>query len=259
MNERNAAIGKLYGVGVGPGDSELLTMKAVRLLQAADLVAVPDIGHGRLTAHGIIESYIEGKELLVCSTPMVRDRAAADASYDRIAEQVCERLACGKTVVYATLGDPTVYSTYVRIHQRVVARGFDAEIVPGVTSFCAVAARLGTALCEGPERLVIVPTPTALGFADLSDGPDGASEPPTSTVYMKVGRDMERLVAFLRAQGNLDRASAVANCGLADEAVYESLDDAEGERAYFSTVVVPSARSCSAAASMQAKAFNVRG
>ena len=119
MDVCNKMVGKLYGIGVGPGDSELLTVKAVRLLQEADVIAVPDIGHGRQTAQGIIELYIEEKELLNCSTPMVRDRAAADASYDRIADQVCERLAAGKTVAYATLGDPTVYSTYVRIHQRI--------------------------------------------------------------------------------------------------------------------------------------------
>lgn len=236
MDVCNKMVGKLYGIGVGPGDSELLTVKAVRLLQEADVIAVPDIGHGRQTAQGIIELYIEEKELLNCSTPMVRDRAAADASYDRIADQVCERLAAGKTVAYATLGDPTVYSTYVRIHQRVVARGFEAEIVPGVTSFCAVAARLGMALCEGAERLTIVPTSTTLGAKGLP------SDLPTSTVYMKVGRDMGRLSAFLRERGEFDRAAAVANCGLLDEVVYENLSEAEGECAYFSTVIVPCER-----------------
>ena len=141
--------GKLYGVGVGPGDPELLTKKAERVLREADVVAVPDKGAGEKTALNIVADIVGGKELLYCPTPMVRDRAVLDGCYEKIADDICALLDAGKVVAFITLGDPTVYSTYIYVHKKVLARGYAAELVPGVPSFCAVAARLNTSLCEG--------------------------------------------------------------------------------------------------------------
>ena len=105
--------GTLYGLGVGPGDPELLTLKAVRILKEADVIAVPDKGSGEKTALHIVEAYIQGKPLLPCATPMVRDQQVLDAAHHRIADSICALLEEGKTVAFITLGDPTVYSTYM--------------------------------------------------------------------------------------------------------------------------------------------------
>ena len=149
--------GKLFGVSVGPGDPELLTLKAVRVIREADVVAVPNIGHKRQTAYDIARDLLEGKQLLDCSTPMRGGHAVAEEAYRVIADRVCAVLDEGKTVAYLTLGDATVYSTYTYVHAIVQSRGYEAEIIPGVTSFCAAAAKLGIPLCEGPERLLIAP------------------------------------------------------------------------------------------------------
>ena len=88
--------GKLFGVSVGPGDPELLTLKAVRLIEEADVVAVPNIGHKRQTAYTIAEEYLKGKELLDCSTPMTKDRSIVLAAYDKIADDLCAVLDAGR-------------------------------------------------------------------------------------------------------------------------------------------------------------------
>ena len=221
--------GKLYGVGVGPGDPELVTRKAARILRQADVVAVPDKGKGEKTALHIVEDLVEGKELLFCPTPMVRDREKLEACYEQITGDLCALLDAGKTVAFITLGDPTVYSTYLYVHKRVLSRGYDAELIPGVPSFCAVAARLNTSLCEGAERLLIVPA---------SYPAEDCLDIRANKVFMKAGRALGELRDLLEQRGQLDRAALVANCGMEGEVVCPSLAELEGETGYFSVVLV---------------------
>lgn len=204
--------GILYGVGVGPGDPELITRKAQRIIAQAAVLAVPDKGSGEKTALTIAGELAEGKEILLCDAPMVRDEAALDAAYEANADRVCALLDGGKDVAFLTLGDPTVYSTYLYLHRKVVARGYEAEIIPGVPSFCAVAARLGAALCEKSERLLIVPA----SHKDVDDCLDVDA----NLVFMKAGREIGALKEKLAEKGLLERASMVANCGMEGEAVY---------------------------------------
>lgn len=224
--------GVLHGVSVGPGDPELLTLKAVRVIKEADVVAVPDIGHKRRTAYSICEEHLGGKELLDCSTPMTHDRSVAQAAYERVADGICALLDEGKSVAYLCLGDIGVYSTYAYVHDIVVARGYEARIVPGVTSFSASAARLGTALCLGSERLVVAPA----AASDIDDVLDMRA----TKVFMKSGKALGELQEKLAARGELERASMVANCGLPDERVYERFADVDGASDYFSVVIVKS-------------------
>ena len=222
--------GILYGVGVGPGDPELLTLKSARLLREADVIAVPDKGAGEQTALNIIGQLAQGKPLLHCSTPMTRDQAVLDRCHDGIAREIADILDQGKNVVFITLGDPTVYSTYIYIHKRVLALGYRAELVPGVPSFCAVAARLGTSLCEGSERLLIVPA----SHKDLSDCLDLDA----NLVFMKAGRSITELQDRLRERGMLSRASMVANCGMEGEQVWQRFEEMQEPSGYFSIVLV---------------------
>lgn len=222
--------GILYGVSVGPGDPELLTYKAVRTIREADVVAVPNIGHKRQTAYDICEEHLQGKELLDCSTPMTKDRSVVLAAYEKIADDLCSLLDEGKSVAYLCLGDIAIYSTYIYVHDIVVARGYTAQIIPGVTSFSACAAKLGMALCEGPERLLVAPV--------MASDVDDILDVPANKVFMKSGKAVHDLRDKLEARGELDRASMVANCGLADEKVFERLADIDDEGDYFSVVIV---------------------
>ena len=222
--------GMLYGVGVGPGDPELITRKAERVIRQSAVLAVPDAGRGEKTALNIVGELAEGKQLLSCAAPMVRDHEALNAAYERNADLVCAALDQGKDVAFITLGDPTVYSTYLYLHKKVVARGYDAEIIPGVPSFCAVAARLGTALCEKSERLLIVPA----SHNDVTDCLDLDA----NLVFMKAGKEIGALKETLDHHGLLDKASLVANCGMEGELVCPNFADLEEGSGYFSVVLV---------------------
>ena len=222
--------GTLYGLGVGPGDPELLALKAVRILREADVIAVPDKGSGEKTAFRIVQEYVADKTILTCVTPMVRDQAVLDAAHDQIAADICALLEDGRNVAFITLGDPTVYATYMYIHRRVLSRGYEAVLVPGVPSFCAVAARLNTSLCEQSQRLLIVPA----SHKDMED----CLNVDANLVFMKAGREIGALKEKLAEHGLLEHASLVANCGMEGEQVWEHFTDMPENTGYFSVVLV---------------------
>jgi len=222
--------GILYGVGVGPGDPELLTLKAQRILSRADVIAVPDKGAGEKTALNIIGALAEGKPLLYCAAPMVRDPEQLEAAYTENARKIAALLDEGKTVAFITLGDPSVYSTYLYTHRRVLAMGYEAKIIPGVPSFCAAAAALGGGLCEGGERLLVVPA----SHQDVG----GCLSVDANYIFMKAGREIGKLRDTLAEHGLLDRAAMVENCGMESEHIYPRFADAPDGSGYFSVVLV---------------------
>lgn len=222
--------GILYGVGVGPGDPELLTLKAARILKEADIIAVPESTDGKQTALNIAAAYIAGKPVLDCPTPMLRDKQKLAENYDRIAAQMIDFLEDGKTVAFLTLGDSTIYSTYTYIHKRVRAQGYDARFVPGIPSFCAVAAALNLPLCEGSEMLHIIPA--------SHERTDEGLSLPGNKVLMKAGRAVGEVRDKLAEQGALERAAMVERCGMEGEKIYRTLADLDENASYFSVIVV---------------------
>ena len=226
--ERLRRGGKLYGVGVGPGDPELLTLKAVRVLREADVVLVPDSVKADKTALHIASAYLQNKTVETVTTPMVRDKAVVDAAYTAAAGRICALLDQGRQVAFLTLGDPTVYSTYMYIHEKVLARGYDVEVVPGVPSFCAAAARLNLSLCQGSEPLLIVPA---------SHGAEGLLDVKANKVFMKAGKSILELQSQLRDRGLLDHAAMVENCSMENERVYPRFADLQEASGYFSLVI----------------------
>ncbi len=221
--------GTLYGVGVGPGDPELVTVKAVRLLKQADIVAVPDKGTGEKTALQIVKDYVDEEKVQYFPTPMIRDQQALQHNYESQADRICAFLDQGKTVVFITLGDPTVYSTYYYIHKIVESRGYEAELIPGVPSFCAVAARLGISLCERSERLLIVPASSPV---------EDALPIQANKVFMKAGSSILELQQQLKNAGQLEEAYAVENCSMENEHVWRSFSEMDQPSGYYSIVVV---------------------
>lgn len=220
--------GILYGVGVGPGDPEHLTLKAARILRESDVIAVPDKGMGQKTAMNIVRDHIEGKEILNCETPMIRDKDRLHECYNRIADDICALLKSSKQVALITLGDPSIYSTYIYVQRRVLARGLNAEMIPGVPSFCAAAAKLSMPLCEGAQRLLIVPA---------SHDSEDTMDIRANKVFMKAGSGLSELRRRLRERGLVNKSAMVQNCGMDGERIWPRMDEADETSGYFSTVI----------------------
>lgn len=221
--------GKLWGVGVGPGDPELLTVKAVRVLREADVVIVPDASSGDKVALNIAKDYLKGKQIQFVKTPMVRDKAVMNAAHEQAADTISALLDDGKQVAFLTLGDPAIYSTYMYIHQKVLRRGYAVEVVPGIPSFCAAAARLNQSLCLGREPLTIIPA---------SHDQNDLMDLPGNKVFMKAGRSILELQQALGEKGLLEGASMVENCSMENEHVYPHFADLKEPSGYFSLVIV---------------------
>ncbi|MGI6182104.1 MAG: precorrin-2 C(20)-methyltransferase [Agathobaculum sp.] len=222
--------GILYGVGVGPGDAELMTVKACRILRESDVVMAPQADGGGQTALAIAADCIGDKPVICCAMPMTHDKAARDAAHDSAADTVCALLDEGKTVAFITLGDPTVYSTYWYVHRRVAARGYRTELVPGVPSFCAAAARAGRALCMDGEMLHIIPA--AHGAAEAGLALEG------DKVLMKAGRSAPAVRDALAARGEMQNAVLVERCGMEGERIVTDLRELDGPAGYFSVILV---------------------
>lgn len=223
------AEGKLWGVGVGPGDPELLTLKAARVLEQADVILAPDTGKTDKTALKIIRNHLNGKTPILVSTPMTRDKAKLDAAYEAAAQRIIDFLEEGKQVAFVTLGDATVYSTYMYIHEKVRARGYAVEVVPGVTSFCAAAARLNISLCQGNEPLLVIPA---------SHSAQGLLDVPANKVFMKAGSAILDLKKTLEERDMLGNASMVENCTMENERVFPDFRELDQTTGYFSLVIV---------------------
>ena len=220
--------GILYGVGVGPGDPELLTCKAARLIGECDVLAIPHRDPEKCFAYRIARGAVpeaKDKPLLCIDMPMTHDQAVREAAYEAGAERIAAALATGETVVFLTLGDPSVYSTFAYPAAKVSAKGYDVKWVPGVTSFCAGAAALGEPLCLDRDELHILP-----GSANAAE----ALKYPGTKVFMK--GELGPLLDAIEQSGR--EARAVENCGTEDERVYPTRSDIPRDAGYYLVTVV---------------------
>lgn len=239
---------RLVGVGVGPGDPELLTVKAVRVLQTADVVLVPvlvlDDEPGR--AEASVRAHLGDDARVRRVRFALNDRAglseARTNSWDAAARTVVQCWDEGAPVVaFATIGDPSVYSTFSYLAQTVSALRPDAQVqvVPGVTAMQDLAARSVTPLCEGTESLALFPMTAGLDrFAQALDVFD-------TVVAYKGGRQLPGMLDVVRRAGRLDTAVFGAALGLAEETVRpagEMSGDRAAQAPYLSTLLVPPAR-----------------
>ena len=225
--------GKLYGLGVGPGDPELLTIKALRLIQENEVIAVPGNDIKASVAYQIVRGVYEGmdsKTLIPVAMPMTKEKAVLEANHKKAADDVVDYLRQGKNVVFLTLGDPTVYSTYLYVHKRILERGYEAEIVSGITSFCAVAARLNMGLVEMAEPLHVIPA------TYKAQEMDEILKMPGTKVLMKTGRKMKEVRESIIRSGQ--KAVMIENCGMPDEKIYESAQEIPESAGYYSLIIV---------------------
>lgn len=225
--------GKLYGVGVGPGDPELLTLKALRLIKDNEVIAVPGKEIQASVAYQIVKGAYEEldeKTLIPVAMPMTKDPQVLKANHDKAADQVESYLKEGKNVVFLTLGDTTVYSTYLYVHKRILERGYEAEIVSGITSFCAVAARLNMGLVEADQPLHVIPaTYKAQEMEEIL-------KIPGTKVLMKTGKKMKQVKESIEKSGQ--KAVMIENCGMPSEKIYRSAEEIPEDSGYYSLIIV---------------------
>ena len=221
--------GILYGVGVGPGDKRFLTLAAVETLKKAQVIAVPDTG-GEKTAMNIVSEFIEGKEILYCDMPMTRDAERLKAGHDSSAQAIINKLDEGLDVAFITLGDPCIYSTYMYVHRIILDRGYEAEIISGVTSFCAAAAALNISLCDGGDALHIIPS--------SYDGADELLRLKGNKVLMKSGKSLGKVKETLKELGYDNSSKMVECCAMDNEKIYEKFSEIPSESSYFSIIIV---------------------
>lgn len=224
--------GVFYGVGVGPGDPELLTTKALRTLERCSVIAAPRTKSGEMLALDIVRQAmpLEGKTILPLEFTMSRDPAVLRASRLRASETIAARLSAGQDVAMLNLGDVSIYATFGYLMDMLTGEGYKAVMVPGVPSFCAVAARLGASLTTVSSPLHILPG----GGSSLAEQLDL----PGTKVLMKSGRQLPQAAEVLRQKGLLEKAAMVRDCGLPTEQVCRDLTQLPEETGYFATVIV---------------------
>lgn len=228
---KNSKKGKLYGIGTGPGRPELITVLAVETLKKCSVIAVPtaerDSAASYRTASAMVPEISE-RDCLTLDTPMTKDMKKLDEAYRAAADAIMHRLDCGEDVAYLVLGDPAIYSTYIYIHRIVAAAGYETEIISGVTSFCAAAARMGDSLADRSEQLHIIPS---------SYDTEEALRLPGTKVLMKAASRMGELKSELEECGSRS-VIMIENCGMPGERVYRGADAMPEKAGYFSTVIV---------------------
>ncbi len=242
--------GILYGIGTGPGDAELMTLKAVKRLKQVDMIALPISDKtfpktvaGKAQELGTAAKYIQNatafqiayqnvpemlqKEFLLLPMPMRKEKEILRKIHDKAAEAVAEKLLEGKSIGFLTLGDPTIYSTYLYIHNRIVAKGFNAEMINGIPSFCAAAAKLNTGLVANKDMLHIFPA--SYGIQELEQYPG-------TKVLMKSGKKLSKVKEELTK--TRQKVMMVENCGMTGEKVYQDISKIPDQGSYYSLIVV---------------------
>lgn len=244
-HERSRAIensiqGRLFGVGVGPGDPELLTLKAQRVIASADVIAFPSAKHGRSVARSIVADFLRGDQVELpmiypittetTSHPLGYEGAIRDF-YDSAAAEIEAHLDAGRDVAVLCEGDPFFYGSYMYLHERLADR-YETKVVPGVTSFSAASAAAGRPLAKRDDILTILPGTLP---ADQLAARMCASD---ASVVIKLGRTFENVRSAVTAAG-VDQQSIYVERASSDRERIAPLNDVDGAVPYMSLVLVP--------------------
>ncbi len=240
---REEVTGKFYGLGVGPGDPDLLTLKAVRVLQDCQVVFVPRARTGQGSrAREIAGLHIgQGSEVVELVFPMTKDSEKLEESWRVSVDRVAAVLMSGRNAAFLTLGDPMLYSTYIYLLKglRKALPTLEIETVPGITSITAAAALADFPIGEGDEKVVIVPASGDIGdLEELLDRFD-------TVVLMKVARNLQRIIDLLEEKELLGSAVLVSRAGFPEQRVVKELLKLRGsddEAGYLSTILIKTGR-----------------
>lgn len=255
MTGDGAGEGRLYGVGVGPGDPDLMTRRAIDVIARVDVVAHFAArrrpGNSLRTIRSILreDHVVERLEYPVTTEAVSPEeyRSRLDAFYAECAARLRAHLDAGRHVAVVSEGDPLFYGSYMHLHVRLAHR-YPTEVVPGVTAFSAACAASGTPIASSDERFVVLPG--ILPAAELERTLAGGD----AAVIMKVGRHLGAVAAALRAAGRCDDAVYVERASLPDQRVASVDEVAADDAPYFSLVLVPGTRTGEMAATRPVRA-----
>ena len=226
--------GVFYGIGVGPGDPELLTMKAIHAIRKVDVLIAPKTEKKEgSVALEIAKPYFKPEvEIVYQVFPMVKDFADSTEAWEANKEEILKILRTGKNVAFLTLGDPMFYSTYIYVYRLLEHEDIIIETIPGVPAFAAIGSRLGYPIVEGNEILSIIPAtadPEAIKRAmTVSD----------NVVLMKVYKNFPEIADLLEEHGMAKQAVMVSRCGLPEERRIDDIEKHKHEPVnYLSTIL----------------------
>ncbi|WP_407454233.1 precorrin-2 C(20)-methyltransferase [Methanobrevibacter sp.] len=225
--------GKLYGIGVGPGDTELLTLKAARILETVPVIFSPKSSKEKDSiALSIVKPILEKREdynrLMIVAPifPMIEDKSELEKIWDSASEMIAQYLDSGRDVAFVTLGDTSVFSTYSYVQKRLIDE-YEIETIPGITSFTACAAAKNKALVEQNQILTIVPK--------IDDRLEQVLEYSDSIVLMKASRNTDELEATIDEKDRKKEIYSVQNCTREDEKIIEGFST---EKPYLTTTII---------------------
>lgn len=225
--------GKLYGIGVGPGDTELLTLKAARILKSVPVVFTPKSSKEKESialsiVKPILEERNDYKRLMLVTPifPMIEDKDELEKIWTSASEMIAQYLDSGRDVAFITLGDPSVFSTYAYVQKRLID-DYEIETVPGITSFTACAAARNKALVEQNQILSIVPK--------IDDRLGDVLEYSNSIVLMKASRNTSELEATIEKDEREKEIYSVQNCTRENEKIIEGFSN---EKPYLTTTII---------------------
>lgn len=212
------AVGTLYGVGVGPGDPELLTLKAVRILRSVPVVAYPATPQGSAQARDIAAQWLDGKREITIAMPCMLDRGPVNEGYDEAAIAIAEELTAGRDVAVLCEGDPLFYGSFSYLLQRLGDR-FPCVVIPGINSVSAAAAAAAIPLITGEQRLTVIPATAGdeVLRRTLLDS--------DSVAILKPGRHRPRLLDLLRETGRADDVIYIEQASRTGQRIIEFFDE----------------------------------
>lgn len=232
-----ATIGKLYGIGVGPGDPELITVKAYRLMQTCPVIAYPNKRKGSKSyALEIVEMYVDAEEktMLGLVFPMTKDEETLAHHWENTVETVWSHLGQGQDVVFVTEGDPMLYSTFIHMSRRMRETHPDVEVIsiPGISSVNAAANQFGVPLADGDEIVAIVPA------RDNMEEMRHALETHDCVVFLKVAKVMDEMLELLDNLNLTKHAMVCTKVTSSSERLWRNVEELRGAELNYLTLMV---------------------
>lgn len=229
--------GKLYAIGVGPGNSDFITIKAVKILSDIDIVFYPE-SNGKSTALNIVKEYINtNAKIIGLNFPMIKDKQKLNIEWKKSSLEIINYIKRGANCAFITLGDVSFYSTYSYIKDIIAENGYKTEIIPGITSFSACASYAGISLAEHNENVVIIPY--LHNIKDIKFYLHNFE----SIILMKVYKDFNYLKDIILENNLIEYCTMFSNIGMENESIFKGKEILNIDKPqYFTTLIIRKTR-----------------